>query len=85
MELGSGAGLVGIILARLGARSLLTDGCEAAMRNCEHNLRINGIDTALMSELDANDAWPQVNNTNINFKRLVASFRGKPWELAKNF
>ena len=55
------------------------------MRNCEHNLRINGIDTALMSELDANDAWPQVNNTNINFKRLVASFRGKPWELAKNF
>ena len=71
LELGSGAGLLGIIMARLGARSLLTDGCAAAVKNCEHNLRINGIDTILLSELSADDAWPQVNCINLTFRKLV--------------
>lgn len=61
LELGSGAGLVGVALAHAGARALLTDGCEATVRNCVHNLDINGIEAASLAELDTADAWSQVD------------------------
>ena len=43
LELGCGAGLLGVVLARLGARALLTDGSAPTLVNCLHNLRLNGV------------------------------------------
>lgn len=42
LELGAGAGIVGVVLARVGAQSILcTDGSAEAVRNCQHNLGLN--------------------------------------------
>lgn len=42
LELGCGAGVVGVALRRTGAASVtLTDGNDAAVENCKHNLDIN--------------------------------------------
>ncbi len=44
LELGCGAGLVGVALQRVGAQlAALTDGSAAAVHNCAANLRLNGI------------------------------------------
>ena len=44
MELGCGAGLVGVCLARVSVQlAVLTDGQHEALQNCTHNLRINGV------------------------------------------
>ncbi len=43
-ELGSGAGLLGICLHRMGVQSLLlTDGDAQSLSNCRHNLSLNRI------------------------------------------
>ena len=43
-ELGAGAGVVGVALHRVGAKSVeLTDGDAATVRNLERNLGLNGI------------------------------------------
>ena len=43
LELGCGAGLLGVLLHRLGVGSAcLTDGDAQTLRNCLHNLHING-------------------------------------------
>lgn len=42
LELGSGSGLCGIALINIGAQSItLSDGNEAAIQNCEHNVALN--------------------------------------------
>lgn len=42
LELGCGAGVVGVALCRTGAATVqLTDGNGAAVDNCKHNLEIN--------------------------------------------
>ena len=42
LELGCGAGVVGVALFRVGTAVLhLTDGNAAAVENCRHNLAIN--------------------------------------------
>lgn len=42
LELGCGAGVVGVALSRVGAAVVhLTDGNAAAVDNCRHNLAIN--------------------------------------------
>ncbi len=42
LELGCGAGVVGVALCRSGAAKVqLTDGNDAAVDNCKHNLEIN--------------------------------------------
>lgn len=44
VELGSGAGLLGVALARLEVRELLlTDGDHTTLGNLRHNLRLNGV------------------------------------------
>ena len=44
LELGSGAGLLGVALARLEVRELvLTDGDQTTLGNLRHNLRLNGV------------------------------------------
>ncbi|KAL6780377.1 hypothetical protein ACKKBF_B13385 [Auxenochlorella protothecoides x Auxenochlorella symbiontica] len=44
VELGCGAGVVGVALARVGAASVLcTDGSPEAVANCDANLRLNGV------------------------------------------
>ena len=44
LELGAGAGLLGVALARLGVRELLlTDGDQTTLGNLRHNLRLNGV------------------------------------------
>ena len=43
LELGCGAGMLGILLQRVGAAGIcLTDGDAQTLCNCLHNLRING-------------------------------------------
>ena len=43
LELGCGAGLLGVVLHILGVGSAcLTDGDDQTLRNCLHNLHING-------------------------------------------
>ena len=43
LELGCGAGLLGVLLHRLGVGSAcLTDGDNQTLCNCLHNLHING-------------------------------------------
>ena len=42
LELGCGAGMLGILLQRIGAAGVcLTDGDAQTLCNCLHNLRIN--------------------------------------------
>mmetsp|Transcript_86837 Transcript_86837/g.269992 ORF Transcript_86837/g.269992 Transcript_86837/m.269992 type:complete len:336 (-) Transcript_86837:19-1026(-) len=41
VDLGSGCGLLGIVVGRLAREVLLTDASEAVLRNCEHNVRVN--------------------------------------------
>ncbi len=42
MELGCGAGMLGVLLQRVGAAGVcLTDGDSQTLCNCLHNLRIN--------------------------------------------
>ena len=60
LELGCGAGLVGVALARLGARALLTDGCGPTVQNCVRNLALNGVRASLLAEQEAADAWLEV-------------------------
>ena len=43
LELGCGSGLLGVILARLGAHAVLTDGSAPTLANCMHNLHLNGV------------------------------------------
>lgn len=53
VELGCGAGLVGVCLRRAGAQPvLLTDGNEAALANCSRNLKQNGADAVSTALLD---------------------------------
>jgi len=43
LELGCGAGLLGVVLHRTGAAGVsLTDGDSQTLCNCRHNLHING-------------------------------------------
>ena len=44
MELGSGSGLLGVVLVKKGAaEAVLTDGDPAALANLRHNLHINDV------------------------------------------
>ena len=44
LELGAGAGLLGVALAQLDVRELLlTDGDQTTLGNLRHNLRLNGV------------------------------------------
>ena len=49
LELGCGAGLLGVALAHLGARALLTDGSGPTLANCLHNLGQNGVAAELIA------------------------------------
>lgn len=61
MELGSGTGLLGIALSRVGTDSiLLTDGDPSAFDNCRHNLGGNGIMMAPEETIDRANSCCQV-------------------------
>lgn len=50
LELGCGAGLLGVILHRADAAAVcLTDGDAQALHNCRHNLHINGAQVCIQS------------------------------------
>lgn len=69
MELGCGAGVVGVALSFVCAAVVqLTDGNAAAVRNCKHNLEINFCTStpetplADRQDLHAPDSSKQVNS-----------------------
>ncbi len=48
LELGCGAGLLGVVLHRMGAAGVsLTDGDSQTLCNCCHNLHINGAEVQI--------------------------------------
>lgn len=62
VELGSGTGLLGIALSRVGADYvLLTDGDPSALDNCRHNLAGNDITIAPEENIDCATSGCQVN------------------------
>ncbi|KAG0504748.1 hypothetical protein M758_N021500 [Ceratodon purpureus] len=53
VEVGAGAGMVGVLLARIGAsKVLLTDGSLATLANMRHNLSINNVKVEGMEEIN---------------------------------
>lgn len=60
LELGCGAGVAGVALARAGARTLLTDANRDALAGCAENARRNGLEVVMVpgtkaQELDGAD------------------------------
>lgn len=54
LELGSGVGMAGVALARVGAAAVLcTDGDRETLENCERNLRINGVRSPNKDEMSS--------------------------------
>ena len=58
LELGCGAGLLGVILHRADAAAVcLTDGDAQALHNCRHNLHINGAEVCTQPSCRRSWAW----------------------------
>ena len=58
LELGCGAGLLGVILHRAEAAAVcLTDGDAQALHNCRHNLHINGAEVCAQPSCQHSWAW----------------------------
>jgi len=56
LELGAGAGMVGVCLARLAAAKIvLTDGDLATLANLRHNLQVNGVKVHGKETLNCNE------------------------------
>ncbi|KAJ7523909.1 hypothetical protein O6H91_18G067700 [Diphasiastrum complanatum] len=79
LELGSGAGLVGVSLARIQAsKVVLTDGDLITLSNLRHNLLINGINVA-EHEIADNVKETSENSVQVLCKQLCweSAFRNK--------
>ncbi|XP_024367176.1 uncharacterized protein [Physcomitrium patens] len=71
LEIGAGAGMIGVLLSRLGAsKVLLTDGSLATLANMKHNLSINNIPVEGMKEV--NDSQQYTNpSTRVECRQLI--------------
>ena len=72
LELGCGSGLLGVILARLQAHAVLTDGSTSTLENCMHNLAINRFTSRMLTRQQASTAISQVRHERALCERRCA-------------
>lgn len=60
LELGSGCGLLGIVLSLLGADVIFTDYLEESLLLCRENAKLNGLDNISTLKADWNN-FPHIN------------------------